>query len=277
MIQFTKMHGIGNDFVMIDAIEAPPPATPLDQLALKMCDRRFGVGADGVILAERSDTGRFRMRMLNPDGSESEMCGNGIRCMAKFLIARGHDPGPTIAIDTIAGLLETTVLDDGRVTVDMGVASFALGDIGAVGDPDAEFVESEIAANGRTFTATAVSMGNPHLVIFVESFEGLDVAVTGSALERHEMFPNRINVHFLQRVSSSRLVQKTWERGAGETHACGTGACASAAVAHRTGRSDRRVTVDLPGGTLEIDNSPNGHMLMTGPATTVFDGVWDSD
>lgn len=277
MIQFTKMHGIGNDFVMIDAVGTAPPTTPLDQLAKQMCDRRFGVGADGIILAERSGAGRFRMRMLNPDGSESEMCGNGIRCMAKFLIARGHDPGPTIAIETIAGLLRTTVLEDGRVIVDMGFASFALAEIGAIGDPSEDFIEAEITADGQTFTATAVSIGNPHLVVFVESFDGLDVAASGSALERHAMFPNRINVHFVQRLSSSHLVQKTWERGAGETHACGTGACASAAVAHRTGRADRRVTVDLPGGTLEIENSPNWHMMMTGPATTVFDGVWESD
>ncbi len=268
-MRFTKMHGIGNDFVMVDVIADGLPSNDLAKLAREANDRRFGIGGDGLILVEKSDGGRFRMRMFNPDGSESEMCGNGIRCFAKLLRDHGHTRESSVPVETGAGTLVVQLLGDGRVRVDMGQARLTRGEIGMLGEPSEKFVESPVDG----YLGTAVSMGNPHLVIFVDDVTAVDLASDGSRLERSGLFPKRVNVHFVQ-VLGDRLCQRTWERGAGATLACGTGACAVAVAAHLTGRAGRKSLIELPGGALEIEYLQDGRVLMTGPAETVFEGEW---
>jgi diaminopimelate epimerase len=270
-MRFTKMHGIGNDFVMVDTIRDGCPDSDLATLARRVNDRRFGIGGDGLILVERGDTAPFRMRMFNPDGSESEMCGNGIRCFAKLLRDHGHANETQVPVDTGAGRLVVELLDDGKVRVDMGLARFRRSEIPMTGPVVEQFVEQPIDG----YTGTAVSMGNPHLVIFLDDLSGLDLRTEGSRLEHHELFPNRTNVHFVQVLGDGLLLQKTWERGAGATLACGTGACAAAVAAFVTGRAPRKSEVKLPGGSLVIEYLEDGRVLMTGPADTVFEGAWD--
>jgi diaminopimelate epimerase len=265
------MQGIGNDFVMVDALRETPLPTDLPAFARMVCDRRFGIGGDGLILLEKGDEAPFRQRMFNPDGSESEMCGNGIRCFARLLVDHGHasDDAP-IPVETGAGLLHVEVLPDRRVRVDMGIARLRRGQIGMTGEATQAFVEQEV---GHGYRGTAVSMGNPHLTIFVDDVEKVDLETVGPSLERHPFFPQRTNVHFVQVIDRTHLIQRTWERGAGITLACGTGACASVVAAVITDRSERKVENRLPGGVLEIEVAPEGRVLMTGPAETVFDGV----
>jgi diaminopimelate epimerase len=267
------MHGIGNDFVMVDCVNGEvPPVDPV-ALARKVCDRKFGVGADGLIYVEREGADLFRMRMWNPDGSESEMCGNGIRCVAKLLVDEGvvteAEGRSGIPIETGAGRLVLEVLESGMVRVDMGKAWLTRGEIGMTGPSDEQFVSQDI---GGGLNGSAVSMGNPHLVILVEDASKVDLNVLGPRLEHHELFPARTNVHFVQVVDRGHLIQRTWERGAGATLACGTGACASAVASFLNGGSDRNVEIDLPGGRLKIEYAEDGRVFMTGPAETVYDG-----
>lgn len=274
-LRFSKMHGIGNDFVMVDAIRQDLSGLDLPELSRTTNDRRFGIGGDGLILALPGDDAPFRMRMFNPDGSESEMCGNGVRCFAAFVRTEGLTDSHSIAVETGAGLLNLDSLPDGRVRVDMGLARLTRGEIGMAGAPDESWIEQPIEIDGHALTATAVSMGNPHLVIFVDDVASVPLADWGPRLERHPEFPNRVNVHFVQAMSREHLVQRTWERGAGATLACGTGACASAVAGHLTGRSDARVRISLPGGDLEIEIAPDRRVQMTGPAQHVFSGEID--
>lgn len=268
------MHGIGNDFVMLDGIAEDLSAMPFVALTSAMCDRKFGIGGDGLILTERAEDGRFRMRMWNPDGSESEMCGNGIRCCAKLILDRGYSESAKLKVETGAGLLEPEVLADGRIRVDMGPPRLARGEIGMSG-PDAEtFIDQTVALDDECWKGTAVSMGNPHLVIFVEDVASVPLEVWGPALERHPLFPSRVNVHFAQVESPSRIIQRTWERGAGATLACGTGACSVGVAGRVTGRSNPEVTIRLPGGELFIEARESESVFMTGPAETVFHGTW---
>jgi len=268
-LAFTKMHGIGNDFVMVDASSYLGLDWP--QVSRQVCDRRFGIGADGLILALPED-GALRMRMFNPDGSESEMCGNGIRCFALFVREKGLTDLESIPVETGAGRLVLDVLSDGRVRVDMGRARLRPAEIGMQGDGD-HFIHQPISALGHDFWGTAVSMGNPHLVLLVEDASKIDLALIGPVIEHHEHFPHRVNVHFVQVLERGHIIQRTWERGAGITLACGTGACASAVAAFLNGRTGRHVTVTLPGGDLEIDYREDGTVFMTGPATKVFAGT----
>lgn len=271
MIPFTKMQGIGNDFVMIDALRETALPDDLPAFARMVCDRRFGIGGDGLILLEKGDEAPFRQRMFNPDGSESEMCGNGIRCFARLLVDHGHvtDEAP-IPVETGAGLLQVEVLPDRRVRVDMGIARLRRGAIGMAGGSETQgFIEQEV---GYGLRGTAVSMGNPHLVIFVDDVAKVDLETLGPELERHPLFPQRTNVHFVQVVDRTHLIQRTWERGAGVTLACGTGACASVVAAVITDRTERKVENRLPGGPLEIEVAPEGRVMMTGAAETVFEG-----
>jgi diaminopimelate epimerase len=270
------MHGIGNDFVLIDAMRQQIPERDLPALARKLNDRRFGIGGDGLILVDRGEGSHFKMRMFNPDGSESEMCGNGIRCFAKFVRDHGLTTDEVIPVETGAGLLELQAQPDGQVRVDMGRARLLRGEIPVSGDPEERFIEQSIEVDGQTFTGTAVSMGNPHLVIFVAEAAEVPLEVWGPLLENHALFPNRINVHFVQAMGREELIQRTWERGAGVTLACGTGACACAVAAFETGRADRNVLVHLPGGDLRIEYREDGRVFMTGPAETVFEGRWGS-
>ncbi len=271
-LRFSKMHGIGNDFVMVDAIRQNLSNLALPDLARAANDRRFGIGGDGLILALPGDEAPFRMRMFNPDGSESEMCGNGVRCFAAFARTEGLTDAHSIAVETGAGLLNLDSLPDGRVRVDMGLARLTRGEIGMNGAPDESWIEQPVEVDGHVLTATAVSMGNPHMAIFVEDVASVPLADWGPRLERHPEFPNRVNVHFVQALRRDHLIQRTWERGAGATLACGTGACASAVAGHLTGRSDACVRITLPGGDLEIELSPDRRVWMTGPAQHVFSG-----
>ncbi|AIE87926.1 diaminopimelate epimerase [Fimbriimonas ginsengisoli] len=266
MIKFTKMQGTGNDFVMVDAFREKELPADLPELARWACDRRFGIGGDGLILADPGSEAPFRMRMFNPDGSASEMCGNGIRCLARLLRDHGHTEADSVPVETGAGIL-TVELRPGGVRVDMGRAKLSRQEIGMPGI--GPFVEEDL---GNGLRGTAVSMGNPHLVIFVDDVAAVDLVKLGRELEHHPLFPNRTNVHFVQVVDRQTLIQRTWERGAGITLACGTGACACAVAAVMTNRADRSVEIRLPGGNLHIDFDADGRVFMTGPAETVFEG-----
>lgn len=273
MINFVKMHGIGNDFVMLDGIAQRLSSLSFPSLAREVCHRRFGVGADGLILLEAAGDRQFRMRMWNPDGSESEMCGNGIRCFAKLAADRGYSDGK-IQVQTGAGLLEPEVLPDGRIRVDMGPGRLHRGEVGMEGPAGETFIEQTVTIDDLCWKGTAVSMGNPHLVIFVDDVAAIPLETWGPRIENHPLFPNRVNVHFAQVVSPTQIVQRTWERGAGATLACGTGACSVAVAGRVTGRTDSNVTIELPGGELYIEAREGENVFMTGPAETVFVGTW---
>lgn len=266
------MQGIGNDFVMVDTIATPLPSLDLAELSRRANDRKFGVGGDGLILVESGSNAPFRMRMFNPDGSESEMCGNGIRCFAKLLRDHGHTTSDSVDVETGAGILHLDILGPSSVRVNMGKARLTRGEIGMTGPAGEQFIEQPIETQIGTLPGTAVSMGNPHLVLFVADAASVPLQEVGSELERHPLFPKRTNVHFIQVLDRKTLLQKTWERGAGATLACGTGACASAVAAFVTGRAEREVEMHLPGGILRIEYKENGEVLMTGPAETVFEG-----
>jgi len=269
-VRFTKMHGIGNDFVMVDTLLDGLPMGDLPELSREVNDRRLGIGGDGLILVERGDLEPFRMRMFNPDGSESEMCGNGIRCFAKLLRDHGHTKASEIPVETGAGRLVLELLGDGQVRVDMGPARLTRGEIPMSGPAGETFLDLPVG----DYVGTAVSMGNPHLVIFVDDAASVELAEEGSKLERNPLFPRRTNVHFVQVLGGGVLLQRTWERGAGITLACGTGACASGVAAYLTGRAARKAEVRLPGGVLHIEYREDGRVMMTGPAETVFEGDW---
>ncbi|MHB8635815.1 MAG: diaminopimelate epimerase [Fimbriimonadaceae bacterium] len=274
MIPFVKMHGIGNDFVMLDLVDRAPPHNPA-YLAQRMSDRRTGVGGDGLILVERGTSARFRMRMFNPDGSEAEMCGNGIRCFARLLRNRGYLAANETDIDTGAGRLVVQLTEDGQVRVDMGQARMLRGEIPMTGPEHERFVDEPVGLDN--LRGTAVSMGNPHLVIFTEDVAAVPLERLGPALEINPLFPRRTNVHFAQVVSRTQLIQRTWERGAGITLACGTGACAVAVAGVLTDRSARSTSIALPGGRLGIEYVEDGRVFMTGPAVTVYEGSWQED
>jgi diaminopimelate epimerase len=304
MIPFIKMHGIGNDFILLDGVGSSLPDTDFPALSRSVNNRRFGVGGDGLILVEKGSTAPYRMRMFNPDGSEAEMCGNGIRCFAKLLKDRGYHAGGAVDVDTGAGRLTVSIDPNGWVKVDMGQAWLKRGEIPMTGPADETFIDKELLpCNAREvnesstslrsrdelgggaidhrspitnhqWRGTAVSMGNPHLVIFVDDVHAIDLEKIGPVLEHHPLFPKRVNVHFAQVADRDHLIMRTWERGAGITFACGTGACSVAVAGFLTGRSERSVDIRLPGGHLKLDYLEDGKVLMTGPAETVFEGEW---
>lgn len=271
---FAKMHGIGNDFVMLDGIREIFTDAQLHSLAVSMCDRRFGVGSDGIILACPGTAVPLRMRMFNPDGSEGEMCGNGVRCLARYLVDEGHATGPRIEVETGAGILILNLQEDGQVTVDMGKARLTRGEVGMTGPQDKQFVSQPINIGEVELPGTAVSMGNPHIVFIVDDVDAVPLEKWGPLFEKHELFPKRTNVHFVQVLSRTHIKQRTWERGAGVTLACGTGACSCAVSSVLNGKTDRNVQVSLPGGDLRIEYKEDGTVFMTGPAETVFRGDW---
>lgn len=271
------MHGIGNDFVMIDRLSVPLKDESMAGLAVALCDRTFGIGADGVITLEKGASLPLAMQMWNPDGSESEMCGNGVRCFARFAAEKGHTSGHLLSVETGAGPLTLKTTDDGLVSVEMGRARGTRGEIGMTGDPTARVQDEKFEVDGHCFRGTAVSMGNPHLVFFVPDVESIDLEKLGPLFEHHPDFPERVNVHFVQIASCDHLIQRTWERGAGATLACGTGACASVVAAYWNGLSGPDVRVSLPGGELTINVSAEGDVTMTGPAEKSFEGHWRGD
>lgn len=273
------MHGIGNDYVYVNTFEETV-RDPV-QLAVQISDRHFGVGGDGLILIGPSERGApVRMRVFNADGSEAEMCGNGLRCVAKYVFDRTMVQETRFPIETGAGLLVVEVTPDARgraerVRINMGRPRLQRREIPMRGDPEAQAVREKIEVLGRSFELTAVSMGNPHCVIFLEEdMDGFEVARYGPAIERHDFFPRRTNVEFVRRLSRGELVQRTWERGSGETLACGTGASAVCVAAHLLGLSDRKVRIHLRGGDLDLEWTEDGFVFKTGPATEVFTGEW---
>nr|B8HU20.1 RecName: Full=Diaminopimelate epimerase; Short=DAP epimerase; AltName: Full=PLP-independent amino acid racemase [Cyanothece sp. PCC 7425] len=277
-LQFTKYQGLGNDFILIDnRNEATPLLTP--EQAVDICDRHFGVGADGVIfLLPATGETDYTMRIFNSDGSEPEMCGNGIRCLARFAAdLEGHalTATPRYRIHTLAGTITPQVRSDGQVTVDMGQPRLLAGEIPTTLKPAAEKVIAQpLQVGGRSWSVTCVSMGNPHCITFVENVAAIDLHTLGPQFEHHPAFPQRINTEFIEVIRPDYLKMRVWERGAGMTLACGTGACAALVAAVLNDLSEPRATVELPGGPLEIEwSAPGQAVLMTGPAEQVFQGV----
>lgn len=275
-LPFTKMQGCGNDYVYVDGFHHPVP-DPV-ALAKAVSDRRFGVGSDGLILLLPSDRADVKMRMWNADGSESEMCGNGIRCVAKLAYERGLvRKARRLTAETGAGVLtlDLDVRDDRveAVTVDLGAPRLERAEIPMAGAPG-RVVDEPIVAGDATWRATCLSMGNPHCVIYVDDVAAFPVERYGPLLERHAAFPRRTNVEFVQVVGRGEVIQRTWERGAGETFACGTGAAAVCAAGVLTGRTDRDLRVHLRGGDLRLRWDAGGHVFKTGPAVVVFEGEW---
>jgi diaminopimelate epimerase len=278
-MKFTKMQGAGNDYIYVDCFAETPPED-LSTLARAMSHRHFGVGGDGLILIRPSERADARMQMLNADGSESEMCGNGIRCVAKYVFDHGIATKPSLKIETGAGLLDLTVEvgSDGRVssvTVDMGAPELDVGQIPTTVAADGHVVSHTVDFSGRKFDVTCVSMGNPHCVIFVESATDDLVLGIGPIIETDPRFPNRTNVEFVEVISRREVRQRTWERGSGETWACGTGASAVCVAGVLTGMTDHTIVNHLLGGDLQLrwDQSTR-HVMMTGGAEEVFSGHW---
>ena len=272
-MKFTKMHGCGNDYILVDCFrEGESEDWP--RLAREISDRHFGVGSDGLILVMPSDVADFRMRMFNSDGSEGEMCGNGMRCFAKYVYERGMARTRGFTVETLAGLIRPEVLPDGTVRVNMGRPSLKRGDVPVTGDPGEDAVGIEIDVRQRPMRATCVSMGNPHCVIVVDDLDAIDLALDGRAVETHPIFPRKANVEFVKVLARDHLRMRVWERGSGITMACGTGACASAVACSVNGLAERKVTVDLDGGTVEVEWSQDGFVYLTGPAEEICEGVF---
>ncbi|MCI0339971.1 MAG: diaminopimelate epimerase [Planctomycetales bacterium] len=275
-MKFTKIHGLGNDYLFVEALEREPrdPAG----LARAMSHRRLGAGADGLILVCRSAIADFRMRIWNADGSEAEMCGNGLRGFAQYVHERGLTKKETLAVETGAGVLEVKLFREGgrvsKVRVDLGEPRLERRQIPMEGPPG-RVVSEKLRADGETLEVTAVSMGNPHCVVFVPDVAAAPVESLGPRIERHAAFPRRTNVEFAQPLSRAEVRQRTWERGAGETWACGTGAAAVCVAGVLTNRTDRAVRIHLVGGDLELEwSAGTNHVLLTGPTAEVYRGEW---
>lgn len=270
-IEFTKMHGLGNDFVVIDAINQDIDLSE-DQVRY-LADRHFGVGCDQLLLVEAAETDDvdFVYRIFNADGGEVEQCGNGARCFAVFVREKGLTDKDLIRVETASGVIELHVQDDGQITVDMGVPEFSPWNIPF--NADTRLDEYSLDVNGQMLKIGAVSMGNPHAVTIVDNIETVAVDELGAGIENHPLFPNRVNAGFMQIIDENHIRLRVFERGAGETLACGTGACAAVAVGCLQGRLANQVEVELPGGNLQISwQGEASPVMMTGPATTVFEG-----
>jgi len=282
-MRFTKMHGAGNDYVYVNCFEEPLPKHP-DRLAQQIADRHFGVGGDGLILICPSSVADARMRMFNADGSEAEMCGNGVRCVAKYVYDHGISRNNTLKIETGRGVLslDLEIVSNRvhRVRVDMGepileaakIPTTLPGDPSRPGNP---VVNARLEAAGRALDVTCVSMGNPHCITFVDELNDAWVLGVGPEVEVHPHFPKRVNAEFVQVCSPEEIRMRVWERGSGETLACGTGASAVCVAGVLTGRTGRKILAHLPGGDLELHWADNNHVYLTGPAVEVFSGTWE--
>lgn len=274
---FTKMHGAGNDYIYINGFTEHP--ADLHTLAKTLSDRHFGVGSDGLVIILPSDICDFKMRMFNPDGSEAEMCGNAARCIAKFVFDKGLTDKTELTLETKAGVKKLRLYTQNgkveQVRVDMGEPILSPDAIPVKSDRPI-LVSEPVEVDSGTFRMTCVSMGNPHAVIFLPDFETFDLHRIGRQIECHEMFPQRTNVEFAIVESPGQIRMRVWERGTGETLACGTGACATLVAAVLNGISARKAILKLSGGDLEIEwDEKDNHVYMTGGATTVFEGVWE--
>ena len=283
-LDFTKMHGLGNDFVVIDAISQTVELT--SEQIRRLADRHFGIGCDQLLLVEKPTDPRaeFRYRIFNADGGEVEQCGNGARCFALFVRQQGLTSNTQISVETAGGLIELMV-DGDMVTVDMGTPDFTPENIPFLAEHEAD--SYDLVVNGDEYAIGAVSMGNPHAVMMVDDIDDIDIETLGKAIENHEKFPGRVNAGFMQIVSPGEIRLRVYERGVGETLACGTGACAAVAVGRRLAKLGEQVTVYLRGGELVIrwpgeiydehGQAEQQKLFMTGPATTVFQGTINSD
>lgn len=276
-MKFTKMHGCGNDYIYVNCLEETVPNP--SKVAKVLSDRHFGIGSDGLILIKPSDIADFQMEMYNADGSESAMCGNGVRCIAKYVYDYGLTEKTKIELETKAGIKYLDLkIEDGKVamvTVDMGSPVLEGKKVPVALDKE-KVVAEPITVGDREYEFTAVSMGNPHAVMFVDSTEAIEIEKIGPLFEFHPMFPERVNAEFIEILDRKRINMRVWERGTGETLACGTGACASVVACVLNGLTDNEVFVHLLGGDLLVKyDQKQNKVFMTGPATTVFDGEVD--
>ena len=281
-LYFTKMQGIGNDYIYVDMLGSPTSLKTddisLPELSRKISDRHFGVGSDGLIAILPSASADFRMRMFNADGSEAQMCGNGSRCVGKYVYDKGFTDKTVVTLETKAGIkvLHLHIDDEDKVesvTVDMGTASLRRGDVPVVGDKDSELVDMPVEVDGKVFGITAVGMGNPHGVIFVDEITDRHILHYGRMLETHDMWPERANIEFAKVIDRRHIEMRVWERGSGETLACGTGACATMVAAFKLGLVDEEAELRLLGGNLTIRyDASTGKVYMRGGAEFVAEG-----
>ncbi len=275
-LEFTKMHGAGNDFVVLDGVRRELPAE-LAAVARQLADRHFGVGADQVLVLRPSSAADVRMDIYDADGSQVEMCGNGIRAVLKFLRDRGHIEADEISVETLGGVVRPRWMGGDQVRVDMGRPVLTPAKIPTrLGSGEGPVLREPLEVAGRRLEVSAVSMGNPHAVVYVDDVDAFPVETVGPALEQHPAFPNRVNAEFVQLVDRSQVRQRTWERGTGETLACGSGACAVAVASILNGLVDRDLSVSLRGGALALAwPADDAHVFMTGPAAEVYTGTID--
>lgn len=275
-MKFTKMHGIGNCYIYVNCFEETVENP--QELAIKVSDVHFGIGADGLVMICPSDKADFKMRIFNADGSEAKMCGNASRCVGKYVYEEGLTNKKEVTLETLSGIkilkLEEKNGEIASVTVDMGKISLNPRDIPVLSDKD-KFIDEPVEVGGKTVNITAVSVGNPHAVVFVENVDELDLEKIGPIFENHKLFPDRVNTEFIHVIDENTLKMRVWERGSGETWACGTGACASVAAAVENGycKKDTEITVHLRGGDLKIVYQSDGHIIKRGPAAFICDGV----
>jgi diaminopimelate epimerase len=273
MIPFEKMHGLGNDFILLENIN--PEKNNLTELAKKLCDRHFGIGADGLILILPSETADIRMRIINSDGSEAAMCGNGIRCFAKYVFEKKLISKKKFTVETFAGtIIPELIIHNGKiisVKVNMGTPKFDRNDIPMEGAPG-HVINEPLTVNGNRYHITSMLMSVPHTVIFADNLEAVDVINTGRLIEKNRLFPKGTNVNFVQIINKNEIKVRTWERGAGATLACGTGCCASAVASALTKKTGRSVIVHLEAGDLLIAWAEDSTVFMSGPAESVFTG-----
>lgn len=271
LLSFTKMHGLGNDFIVVDNLSGSVSLAP--ERIRRLSDRHTGIGFDQLLIVEKPSiaAAEFDYRIYNADGAEVEHCGNGARCFARFVHEKGLTDNRTIAVNTAGGLIELQLRDDGDVTVQMGVPNFIPDKVPFLADSESLYYDMDV--DGRTVKVGVASIGNPHVLLSVDDIDTADVATLGPQLESHARFPRRVNVNFMQIIDRGSIRLRVFERGVGETRACGSGACATVAIAHRQGLLDDRVVVELPGGKLDIYwPDASASVEMTGPCSTVFEG-----
>ena len=275
---FSKWQGTGNDFVLIDCLQEPP--ADYVALATQLCDRHFGIGADGILLVLPSEKADIRMQIINADGSEAEMCGNGIRCFARYVYEAGHVAQEEFTVETGAGILVPHIIKEAgavtQVQVDMGEPILAGDQIPVAGYGMHRVVKEHIQVQGKDFQMTCVSMGNPHCVVFVDSAKEFPIHELGPHFEKHPKFPRKINAEFAEVIDPTHIRMRVWERGAAVTMACGTGSCATLTAAVLNGYAERKAEIQLDGGKLQVEWAENNHLYMTGPAEQVFTGVWQT-
>jgi diaminopimelate epimerase len=267
-LQFTKMHGCGNDFIFIDCLNGAN--SDLENLAKKLCDRRFGIGADQLLTVHPSKIADFKMEIYNADGGQVEMCGNGIRCFAKYVYEHGLTKKKELAVETLAGIIRPRLVGD-QVEVDMGEPILEGRKIPV--NADGKVLNYPLEVDGKKYEVSCVSMGNPHCVLYLDDLQRLEIEKIGPRFEHHPFFPKRVNTEFVTVLGPQEIRMRVWERGAGETWACGTGACAATVAGAMTGRNQRKATVHLRGGELVVEWQSDNHVYMTGGAEEVFQGT----